>query len=113
MDLTGITDEVVRKLPEDCPLPKVWPLVRDFYSKRGLPIEREPIPIGCFAHAINGGLKINGDGQTTLRGLYAAGEVAGGPHGADRLGGNMLVTCQVFGARAGRAAAKEATQSQI
>ena len=111
VDLTKITDEAVSKLPEGSPLPKVWPLVRDFYLKRGLPIEREPIPIGCFAHAINGGLKINGDGQTTLKGLYAAGEVAGGPHGADRLGGNMLVTCQVFGARAGRAAAKEATRS--
>lgn len=110
VDLTGITDEVVDRLPKGSPLPKVWPFVKDFYTKRGLPIEREPIPVGCFAHAINGGLKINGDGQTTLKGLYAAGEVAGGPHGADRLGGNMLVTCQVFGARAGRAAAKEVTQ---
>jgi fumarate reductase (CoM/CoB) subunit A len=110
VDLTRITDEVVNKLPGGSPLPKVWPIVRDFYTKRGLPISREQIPVGCFAHAINGGLKINGDGQTTLKGLYAAGEVAGGPHGADRLGGNMLVTCQVFGARAGRAAATEATQ---
>ena len=113
VDLTGITDEVVNRLPKGSPLPKVWPLVRDFYSKRGLPIERDPVPIGCFAHAINGGLKINGDGQTTVKSLYAAGEVAGGPHGADRLGGNMLVTCQVFGARAGRAAAKEASKISL
>jgi L-aspartate oxidase len=40
--------------------------------------------------------------------LFAAGEVAGGPHGADRLGGNMSVTCQVFGKRAGEAAARHA-----
>ena len=113
VDLTGVTDEVVGRLPRGSPLPKVWPLVKEFYTKRGLPIEREPIPVGCFAHAINGGLKINEDGQTTLKGLYAAGEVAGGPHGADRLGGNMLVTCQVFGARAGRAAAKEAAQTAL
>ena len=112
VDLTNISDEVVNRLPAGSPLPKVWPIVREFCSRRGLSIEREPIPIGCFAHAINGGLKIDSDGQTTLKGLYAAGEVAGGPHGADRLGGNMLVTCQVFGARAGRAAAKEAARSK-
>jgi fumarate reductase (CoM/CoB) subunit A len=112
IDLTNISDKVVNRLPEGSPLPKLWPIVRDFYSKWGLPIDREPIPIGCFAHAINGGLKIDGDGQTTIKGLYAAGEVAGGPHGADRLGGNMLVTCQVFGARAGRAAGKEAGRSK-
>src|SRR5260370_134474 len=43
-----------------------------------------------------------------LSGLFAAGEVAAGPHGADRLGGNMAVTCQVFGRRAGTAAAERA-----
>jgi succinate dehydrogenase/fumarate reductase flavoprotein subunit len=110
IDLTGITDEVVAGLPPNSPLPKVWPIVKEFMTKRGFSIDTEPVPVACFAHAINGGLKINTDGQSTLPGLYAAGEVAGGPHGADRLGGNMLVTCQVYGARAGRAAAKKASQ---
>ena len=59
---------------------------------------------------MNGGLRIDADAQSNIRGLFAAGEVAAGPHGADRLGGNMAVTCQVFGRRAGRAAAKRARQ---
>jgi succinate dehydrogenase/fumarate reductase flavoprotein subunit len=108
LDLTGVTDARVRDLPAGSPLPKVWPIVKDFLHRRGFAFEKEPVQIGCFAHAINGGLKIDADGGTTVPGLYAAGEVAGGPHGADRLGGNMLVTCQVFGARAGQAAAKMA-----
>jgi succinate dehydrogenase/fumarate reductase flavoprotein subunit len=110
IDLTGITDEVVAGLPPDSPLPKVWPIVKEFMAKRGFSIDTDPVPVACFAHAVNGGVKINTDGQTSLPGLYAAGEVAGGPHGADRLGGNMLVTCQVYGARAGRAAARTASQ---
>lgn len=113
IDLTGITDEVVAGLPLNSPLPKVWPIVKEFMIKRGFTIGTAPIPIACFAHAINGGLKINADGQSTLPGLYAAGEVAGGPHGADRLGGNMLVTCQVFGARAGQAAAHRSTATDF
>lgn len=105
IDLTGISDEKVASLPEDAPLRKVWHIVKDFMKKRGFKIDEDPIMVGCFAHAINGGLKIDNNTQSTIEGLYAAGEVAGGPHGADRLGGNMLVTCQVFGARAGRQAA--------
>jgi fumarate reductase (CoM/CoB) subunit A len=112
IDLTGITDEVVAGLPTDSPLPKVWPIVKAFMANRGFSIDARPVPVACFAHAINGGLKINVDGQTTLQGLLAAGEVAGGPHGADRLGGNMLVTCQVYGARAGRAAARTASRKK-
>jgi fumarate reductase (CoM/CoB) subunit A len=110
LDLTGVTDRVVSKLPEDSPLPKVWPFVKEFLKRRGLRIEKEPIQVACFAHAINGGLRIDAHGSTNVTGLYAAGEVAGGPHGADRLGGNMLVTCQVFGARAGQTAAKSAAE---
>ncbi|KJS20162.1 MAG: hypothetical protein VR72_15745 [Clostridiaceae bacterium BRH_c20a] len=111
VDLTGINDEVVNTLPDDSPLPKVWPIVKEFMAQRGFKIETEPIQVGCFAHAINGGLKIDEWGRTTISGLYAAGEVAGGPHGADRLGGNMLLTCQVYGARAGKDAALKADRS--
>lgn len=60
------------------------------------------------AHAFNGGLKINANAETTVPGLYAAGETAGGPHGADRLGGNMISVAMVFGYRAGIHAAKRA-----
>jgi fumarate reductase (CoM/CoB) subunit A len=61
-----------------------------------------------FAHAFNGGVKINERAESTIPGLLAAGEVAAGPHGADRIGGCMMSATQVFGARAGRSAAERA-----
>jgi fumarate reductase (CoM/CoB) subunit A len=57
------------------------------------------------AHHFMGGLRITPEAQTTLSHLFAAGEVTGGVHGANRLGGNALADTQVFGFRAGRAAA--------
>jgi succinate dehydrogenase/fumarate reductase flavoprotein subunit len=62
------------------------------------------------SHAINGGLLIDETAETTVRGLYAIGETAAGPHGADRLGGGMVSVGQVFGARAGRFAAEHVRQ---
>jgi fumarate reductase (CoM/CoB) subunit A len=58
-----------------------------------------------FAHAFNGGVKINDHAESTIPGLFAAGEVAAGPHGADRIGGCMMTATQVFGTRAGASAA--------
>jgi L-aspartate oxidase len=89
---------------------KMWPLTYDWYQKRGVDLYRDKVEIACSAHAINGGLRIDADAQSSIKGLFAAGEVAAGPHGADRLGGNMSVTCQVFGRRAGKAAAERALQ---
>jgi L-aspartate oxidase len=56
-------------------------------------------------HYQNGGLVIDRDAQTSLDGLYACGEIAGGTHGRNRMMGNSLLECVVFGRRAGRAAA--------
>jgi len=64
-----------------------------------------------MAHAGNGGARIDIHGRTNVPGLYAAGECASGMHGANRLGGAMVLATQVFGARAGRAAAREARES--
>jgi succinate dehydrogenase/fumarate reductase flavoprotein subunit len=108
LDLTGLTDSYLDSLPPGDDFRKMWPITRDYLRGKGVDVLEKPVQIACFGHAINGGLKINERSQTTVSGLYAAGEVAGGPHGADRLGGNMMVTCQVFGARAGRFAAREA-----
>ena len=66
-----------------------------------------------FAHAFNGGVKINEKAESSVAGLYAAGEVAAGPHGADRIGGCMMTATQVFGYRAGHFAARKATQSRM
>lgn len=70
-----------------------------------------PVQVRNHAHAINGGVRINTRAAATLPGLFAAGETAAGPHGADRLGGGMVTNCQVFGARAGRFAAEHALSS--
>jgi len=85
---------------------KLWRAICESYARRGFEITKKPIEIACHAHAMNGGLRVNKNGETRVQGLFAAGEVAGGPHGADRLGGGMLTACQVFGKRAGLAAAK-------
>ena len=61
----------------------------------------------CIQH-FQGGIKIRGKGDTSLKGLYAAGECAGGQHGANRPGGNALLDGQVFGRISGREAAKAA-----
>ncbi|MBC7236722.1 MAG: FAD-binding protein, partial [Chloroflexi bacterium] len=75
------------------------------YARKPMLPER-PVSVKNTAHAINGGVIIDERGASTVPGLYAAGEVAAGPHGADRLGGGMVTNCQVFGARAGRYAAE-------
>jgi L-aspartate oxidase len=59
-------------------------------------------------HYQNGGLVIDERGQTTVEGLYACGEIAGGTHGRNRMMGNSLLECTVFGKRAGKAAAEKA-----
>jgi L-aspartate oxidase len=61
-----------------------------------------------FAHAFNGGVRINANAESNVPGLFAAGEVAAGPHGADRIGGCMMTATQVFGRRAGHFAALRA-----
>ena len=63
-----------------------------------------------FAHSFNGGLAINFEAETGVTSLFAAGEAAGGAHGADRLGGNMMPASQVIGERAGKSAALRATR---
>lgn len=59
-----------------------------------------------MAHAYNGGVVINSSAESTVPGLFAAGEVAAGMHGADRIGGCMMTATQVFGRRAGYYAAR-------
>jgi aspartate oxidase len=60
-------------------------------------------------HYQNGGLVIDTNAETTLEGVYACGEIAGGTHGRNRMMGNSLLECVVFGRRAGKAAAEKAS----
>jgi succinate dehydrogenase / fumarate reductase flavoprotein subunit len=81
---------------------------RDF---AGVDITSEPIHIHPGQHYIMGGVKTDVDGQTTIAGLYAAGEVACvSVHGGNRLGANSLLDTLIFGRRSGEHAAKLAPQ---
>lgn len=86
----------------------MWRLTERWFLSRGIDAKNAPMEIACFAHAINGGIKIDSKGRSSLPGLFAVGEAAAGPHGADRLGGNMMITCVVYGKIAGEEAAREA-----
>jgi fumarate reductase (CoM/CoB) subunit A len=82
------------------------PVMLEQFLKFGVDIRDVPMEVAPTAHHIMGGLRITIHAETTLPGLYACGEVAGGVHGANRLGGNALADTQVFGKRAGEAAAR-------
>lgn len=112
-DLTHMNDSYIASIHDDCGLHHMWQIAREHIKNKGTDLLEEKVEIMVFAHAINGGLRIGPDAGTSIMGLYAAGEVAGGPHGADRLGGNMMVTCQVFGELAGKAAAGWAVSHKV
>jgi len=80
------------------------------YRAAGIDPLAEPIYTYPVLHYQNGGLLIDTDAETTLEGLYACGEIAGGTHGRNRMMGNSLLECCVFGRRAGRAAAEKGTR---
>lgn len=79
------------------------------YRGAGIDPLEQPILTYPVLHYQNGGLTIDTNAQTTLEGLYACGEIAGGTHGRNRMMGNSLLECVVFGRRAGRAAAEKAS----
>ena len=78
------------------------------YRAAGIDPLAEPIYTYPVLHYQNGGLVIDTSSATTLEGVYACGEIAGGTHGRNRMMGNSLLECCVFGRRAGRAAAEKA-----
>jgi aspartate oxidase len=78
------------------------------YRATGIDPLGEPIFTYPVLHYQNGGLVIDAHGETTLEGVYACGEIAGGTHGRNRMMGNSLLECTVFGRRAGKAAAEKA-----
>jgi L-aspartate oxidase len=78
------------------------------YRAGGVDPLKEPILTYPVLHYQNGGLVVDGRAETTVEGLYACGEIAGGTHGRNRMMGNSLLECTVFGRRAGRAAAEKA-----
>src|SRR5271167_2417863 len=91
--------EVIRRR-----LPSMY---HQFMELAGVDITAEPMEVGPTCHYMMGGVRVDGDTEAaTVPGLFAAGEVAGGMHGANRLGGNSLSDLLVFGRRAGIGAAE-------
>ncbi|HUH17399.1 MAG TPA: fumarate reductase/succinate dehydrogenase flavoprotein subunit [Methylomirabilota bacterium] len=96
-------DHVRRKLPS---------MYEQFRELADVDITAVPMEVGPTCHYVMGGVRVDAETAATTRpGLYAAGEVAGGMHGANRLGGNSLSDLLVFGRRAGAAAAAFATEA--
>lgn len=90
-------DEIKRRLPS---------MYHQFKELADVDITAEPMEVGPTCHYVMGGIDVDPDtGQSRVRGLFAAGECAGGMHGSNRLGGNSLSDLLVFGRRAGLGAA--------
>jgi aspartate oxidase len=98
--------DTTRIAPADAEVSLPYMLRR--YRGGGIDPLTEKILTYPVLHYQNGGLVIDTDAQTTLAGVYACGEIAGGTHGENRMMGNSLLECVVFGRRAGRAAAENA-----
>ncbi len=85
--------------------------VIDRLAANGIDLTRQPIEVSPIAHYHMGGIKVTPGFETTVPGLYAAGEAIGGANGANRLSGNAITEALVFGEFAGRAAAAQAAEA--
>jgi succinate dehydrogenase / fumarate reductase flavoprotein subunit len=89
-------DEILRRLPS---------MYHQFKELADVDITKEPMEVGPAQHYVMGGVEVDPDtGESVVPGLFAAGEVSGGMHGSNRLGGNSLSDLLVFGRRAGMGA---------
>ena len=104
LDVTHLPAEVIEE--------KLETMLLQFQDV-GVDIREEPMEVAPTAHHFMGGARINPQCETNVANLYAAGEAAGGVHGANRLGGNALAETQVFGRRAGESAAENVAKSKF
>lgn len=96
--ISNAEDHIRKKLPS---------MYHQFKQLADIDITKEPMEVGPTTHYVMGGVRVDGDTQmSTVPGLFAAGEVGAGLHGANRLGGNSLSDLLVFGKRAGQFAAE-------
>ncbi len=84
----------------------------NFLRKSRFPFRERPFLVSPAVHFFMGGIEIDEHGRTAIPGLFAAGEVAWGIHGANRHGGNALTECAVFGAMGGQSAAQYVRQKE-
>ncbi len=102
----GVFLDICTRRPPDYIKKRLPSMHHQFLELAGVDITKEPMEVGPTCHYMNGGIRVDADTTATaVPGLFAAGEVAGGLHGANRLGGNSLSDLVVFGRRAGLYAA--------
>src|SRR5438034_2800199 len=102
----GVLLDIASKQNPDYIKKKLPSMYHQFKELAHVDITKDPMEIGPTTHYVMGGVKVDAETQeSTVPGLYAAGEVGGGMHGANRLGGNSLSDLLVFGRRAGQYAA--------
>src|SRR5580693_536869 len=103
----GVFLDVSSRLPAEEILRRLPSMYHQFMELAGVDITKEPMEIGPTAHYVMGGVEVDPDtGAAAVPGLFAVGEVSGGMHGSNRLGGNSLSDLLVFGRRAGLGAAE-------
>jgi succinate dehydrogenase / fumarate reductase, flavoprotein subunit len=102
----GVLLDIASRRPADYIRKRLPSMYHQFKELAGVDITKDAMEVGPTCHYIMGGVRVEAEtAATRVPGLYAAGEVAGGLHGANRLGGNSLSDLVVFGRRAGMAAA--------
>jgi succinate dehydrogenase flavoprotein subunit len=102
----GVFLDICSRRPADYIRKRLPSMYHQFKELAGVDITKEPMEVGPTCHYVMGGVRVDADStQATVPGLFAAGEVAGGLHGSNRLGGNSLSDLLVFGRRAGLHAA--------
>jgi succinate dehydrogenase / fumarate reductase, flavoprotein subunit len=105
----GVLLDIASRRPADYIRKRLPSMYHQFKELAGVDITKDAMEVGPTCHYIMGGVRVEAEtAATRIPGLYAAGEVAGGLHGANRLGGNSLSDLVVFGRRAGLAAAEYA-----
>ena len=103
----GVYLDIASRRPADYIRKRLPSMYHQFKELADVDITKEPMEVGPTCHYMNGGIRVDADSTATcVPGLFAAGEVAGGLHGANRLGGNSLSDLVVFGRRAGLYAAQ-------
>ena len=102
----GVFLDIASRLPAEEILRRLPSMHHQFKELADVDITREPMEVGPAQHYVMGGVEVDADtAETNVPGLFAAGEVSGGMHGSNRLGGNSLSDLLVFGRRAGLGAA--------
>ena len=110
----GVFLDIASRRTADAIKKKLPSMYHQFKELADVDITTDPMEVGPTCHYTMGGVRVDPETQeTTIRGLFACGEVAGGMHGSNRLGGNSLSDLLVFGKRAGEFAAQSAEATSL